>query len=354
KDIAVDDEEWSRLLDEKQPVPVEWRNALYVEWFSAADGRVVIESTDFEMQITDFTWEMDEAEEQAQQLMNQHAMRDWLATVIQRPERRGEDGDARDENAFTEAAWEESMKLSDRVNTAHMEALDKYGDDDDDESRVAFVMGWDHLLDAMADDSAHDGRVTARGAAFDGTAEDDDDPEDAGEEWKITSDDDFDDSDDDEEDMDAGERGEEPDFEAWMEQRKERRHPLVKKGSDLITRILKDLKDVTADDEGEEDEDLDTPLERFLSNAMSISGKLAGALGSPDYAEGMEAGHTLAILKRCLNWSNEALAGLNDLLADPHWETRHTLFSEYKRDLHDIRDAITDLRHEIRQANPGV
>jgi hypothetical protein len=87
---------------------------------------------------------------------------------------------------------------------------------------------------------------------------------------------------------------------------------------------------------------------------MSISGKLAGALSTRRFAEGSDAGYTLAILKRCLNWSNEALSGLNSLLTDPTWEDRHTLFSEYKRELHAIRDGITDLRQEIRLKNPGL
>jgi hypothetical protein len=340
-----------------------WQCALSIEWFSKSDGRVLIESADFEVEITAFAWELDEADEQAQQLMNQHAMRDWLATIIQRPEPHEEqDG----EDAFTEAAWEESMKQSDRLNTAHMEALDKYGFDDDDESRVAFVMGWDHLLDALANDSDQDTRrITADGPADDEDDDLDDEPEDAGEEWKTGGRPFLDFDDDEEEDgeassADAGAVDDDADFDAWMARRERHRHPLVKMGSDLVLRLMRDLKEEDEDersheeDDVEDDDEAQTPLDRFISNTMSISGKLAGALGDPEFAEGIHAGHTLAVLKRCLNWSNEALAGLNDLLADSRWEARHMIFSEYKRELHTIRDAITDLRREIRDANPGV
>ena len=336
-DVTVDDDELSRLIEDEKPIPCEVRNALYIEWFSEQNGRVVIESPYFEIEITEFAWQMDQAEEQAQQLMNQHAMRDWLATIIQRPEPDDED----DADAFSEAGWEESLKQSDRVGLAHMEALEKYDDEDDeDSSRVAFVMGWDHLLDALACESEHDG------SAF--LVEDDDDE---GEEWKketpredpisVQMQENGYDSGDDEAD----------DF---FDRMARESHPLVGQGMDLVHRILDDLDDELRAAGINADEDEVKPLDRFVTNLMTISGKMAGVLGDRDYAEGIQAGHTLAILKRCLNWSNEALSGLNDLMTDPAWENKYTLLGEFKRELHAIRDGITDLRQEIRAANPGV
>ena len=331
KHVTASDEEISRLLEEDKPLPCEMRNSLYIEWFTEAGGRVVIESADFEMQITEFAWQMDEAEEQAQQFANMNAMRNWLAKVIDRPEREdvGSDGP----NPFSEAAWEESLKLSDRVSDAHMEAMDKYSEDDEEEeSKVAYVMGWDHLLDAMAIDSEQDGPLVAE-------EDDDDDVEDEAE-W---SDDDDSDDDDDFESLDEFDEDDESE---------DAPHPLKERAHDLVLRILQELREERQSDDEEEDDE--SPLDRFLSNTMRISGKLAGVLGGRRFAEGMDAGHTLAVLKRCLNWSNEALSGINDLLEDPEWQDSHSLFSEYKRELHAIRDGITDLRQEIREANPGV
>jgi hypothetical protein len=331
------------MEDGKQP-PYEWRNSLYIEWFSEENGRVVIESADFELQITEFTWQMDEAEEQAQQFANLNAMRNWLATIIQRPEKKDddddEDGFEEDEDLpVSEAEWEESLKLSDRLTDAHMEAMDKYAEDDDDETKVAFVMGWDHMLDMMAQAQENSGKpqTADQSPSMEDFEDDDDDPEDAGEEWK-------EDAEDDSDDDDA--------FADYMEER--RSHPLQKTAHKLVTRILRDLRDEDRDEGIESEEARNTPLSRFISNTMSISGKLAGALSTRRFAEGSDAGYTLAILKRCLNWSNEALSGLNDLLADAMWEDRHTLFSEYKRELHVVRDGITDLRQEIRIKNPGL
>jgi hypothetical protein len=344
KQITASDEEWQRCMEDGKQPPHEWRNSLYIEWFSEENGRVVIESADFELQITEFTWQMDEAEEQAQQFANLNAMRNWLATIIQRPEKKDddddEDGFEEDEDLpVSEAEWEESLKLSDRLTDAHMEAMDKYAEDDDDETKVAFVMGWDHMLDMMAQAQENSGKpqTADQSASMEDFEEDDDDPEDAGEEWK-------EDAEDDSDDDDA--------FADYMEER--RSHPLQKTAHKLVTRILRDLRDEDRDEGIESEEARNTPLSRFISNTMSISGKLAGALSTRRFAEGSDAGYTLAILKRCLNWSNEALSGLNDLLADAMWEDRHTLFSEYKRELHVVRDGITDLRQEIRIKNPGL
>ena len=347
KQITASDEEWQRCMEDGKQPPYEWRTSLYIEWFSEENGRVVIESADFELQITEFTWQMDEAEEQAQQFANLNAMRNWLATIIQRPEKKDDDDDDEEEDGFeqdenlpiSEAEWEESLKLSDRLTDAHMEAMDKYAEDDDDETKVAFVMGWDHMLDMMAQAQENSGKpqTADNSPCIEDFENDDDDPEDAGEEWKENAEDESDDDDA---------------FADYMEER--RSHPLQKTAHKLVTRILRDLRDEDRDEGIESEEARNTPLSRFISNTMSISGKLAGALSTRRFAEGSDAGYTLAILKRCLNWSNEALSGLNDLLADSLWEDRHTLFSEYKRELHVVRDGITDLRQEIRLKNPGL
>jgi hypothetical protein len=326
-------------MEDDKPIPFEWRNSLYIEWFSEENGRVVIETTDFETQVTEFTWQMDEAEEQAQQFANLNAMRNWLATIIKRPEMKDDDDD--DEAPLSEDAWEESLKLSDRVSEAHMEAMDKYGEDDDDETKVAFVMGWDHMLGMMADAQENESRASQ--AIEEESFEDEHETDEEGEEWKEDVEDLLN---DDEDDFDDG-FDEEP-------ARERERHPLLKRSRELVLRVLRDLRDDDRDDAVDADEANDSPLGRFIGNTLNIGGKLAGALGSRRFAQGDEAGYTLAILKRCLNWANEALAGLNSLMADSRWEDKHPLFSEFKRELHAIRDGITDLRQEIRRANPGV
>jgi len=50
----------------RKPWPWHWGNSLYLEWFSVANGRVVIESATYELSVVgDMAWEMTEKEEQS-------------------------------------------------------------------------------------------------------------------------------------------------------------------------------------------------------------------------------------------------------------------------------------------------
>lgn len=59
----------------KKPWPWHWGNSLYLEWFSQANGRVVIESAAFELSMTgEPSWEMSPADEETQRQANAGAM----------------------------------------------------------------------------------------------------------------------------------------------------------------------------------------------------------------------------------------------------------------------------------------
>ncbi len=79
-DIPLDD---IREYDAaRTPFPWHWGNALYLEWFNEANGRVVIESADFELRIVgEPTWEMTEAEEQRQREAAAEALNGFLADL---------------------------------------------------------------------------------------------------------------------------------------------------------------------------------------------------------------------------------------------------------------------------------
>jgi hypothetical protein len=286
----------------------EWRNALYFEWFSEENGRVVVESADFDLCISEWIWEMDEAEEQAQKFTNLQAMRGWLAGIIQRPE-------VEDEMDDSEECWEKSLKQSDRLNDAHEEALEKFGVEGLHDDRVAFVMGWDHMLGEQSDE------------AFD-------DMEDADEPWT----------------PETGPSADEEDdqaFEDFLEAREREEHPLQKRAHDFVLRLMSEIKEERS--ENAEASDGHTELDRFIRNSMNISGKLAGALGVRGFGGSESSGYILAILRRCLNWANEALAALNELMETSEWQARLELLEEYRGELFAIRDGITDLRKELRE-----
>jgi hypothetical protein len=312
--IEGENEDLDGLFDEDDETEAasEWRNSLYVEWFSEENGRVFIESTDFEISVSEWLWEMDAATEEAQKMTNLHTMRGWLAGIIQRPEPKNDDED--EDFDDSEESWEASLKQSDRLSDAHMEALEKYGMDGLDDDRVSFVMGWDHML---------------------GGGEGESEVADDGEAWKG------------EPDASDPQEFDEEGFDQWLEEEESKeQHPLQKRAHDLVIRLMTELDDERS--ENAETSDGDTALDRFIRNTMNISGKLAGALGMRGFAGSRNKGYTLAILRRCLNWANEALSALNELVESLAWQERLDLLAEFRAELFALRDGMTDLRRELR------
>ena len=61
--FTIPDEEAFAMIDRGEKPPERVANALYLEWFSEGNGRVVIESADFEMNISAPEWRLTPAEE---------------------------------------------------------------------------------------------------------------------------------------------------------------------------------------------------------------------------------------------------------------------------------------------------
>jgi hypothetical protein len=83
-DVSV--EEPLRLTKGGTAPPEHLGSAFYIEWFSEAKGRVVIESTDYKIDISTPDWTLSQAEEHAQIAATLEALRAWLERIDQ-PER---------------------------------------------------------------------------------------------------------------------------------------------------------------------------------------------------------------------------------------------------------------------------
>lgn len=304
---TVTEEEIEALHAAGQEIPYEWKHVFYLEWFSPENGRVLIETSDFRLTVSEHVWEMDEDAEQAQQLANLHAMRDFMAGVIRRrdlPEPRpGHENDELDEYA-----WEERLKESDRLADAYQEVLEKYMDDSDAERKEAFVMGWDGLLDALAERDEND---------IPGATSDEDLPYPA-EAWTTDGDGDGFDGDEDDE-----------------------RHPLQALAYDVALRAV----DLVSRDGGP-----DTAAHCLVSNLLQVSAKLAGALNGRGSGYEPEAGFVLAVLKRCLNWLNEAMAACQTLLDQEMEAEQKQALIRLRQSVFEIRDGIVALRRELKQS----
>lgn len=80
KKFTVPEEEWVKAYKERRihEVPWEWKNALYLEWFSDFNGRIVVQTTDYEITISERLWELDPDEHAAQQAINAADMDSYL------------------------------------------------------------------------------------------------------------------------------------------------------------------------------------------------------------------------------------------------------------------------------------
>lgn len=269
----------------EQPDEV-WKNTLYIEWFSETDGRVVIETTDYELELSDREWRMDGDAEEAQKLANMQAMRDFLAKLIDRRPPRGQPERGDDD----EFEWEKRLKDSDRLTDAYQEVLEKYMNDPDAERKEAFVMGWDGLLEAMAErKESPEGR--------------DEEPV-----WL--------------EEIDGFESDDE-DYE----------HPLIKEAEDLAVQAF-----TTLDRESEQ-------AAQVTSLLGQVAAKLAGALCG-DYER--EIGFVLALLKRCLGLQNEALTAFAVLLDQTRDPAERREIEALRDSFHQLRGKTSEMRRELR------
>ena len=123
---------------QKKPWPWHWGNSLYLEWFSESNGRVVIETTGFELKIVgESVWEMTLAEEDTQRRDNAGAITGFMdrLEVAAGDGEAGEESDpgSSEENAtpLSEEAAEQIQAESDRLVDRVQARLAREGRDAD-------------------------------------------------------------------------------------------------------------------------------------------------------------------------------------------------------------------------------
>lgn len=287
-----------------------WENRLYLEWFSEANGRVLIEAANFKLRISAHQWQMDEDEEDAQKLANLQAMRDFLARMIQRP--------TAESGTTTQSSGLDAItRDAERASRAFGEVLEKYGADPDSERKEAFVMGWDRKLEALADlDEALDGRNLPW------ITDDDDDGN-----WNHLMDlceEHFGDGDP------EGDEG----IDGFAEE-----EPVVEKSRELCLRAMHLIDQHAMPG---------TPAYRVIGSLLEISGKLTGAIDAGHDAPS-EKSYVLNMLKHCLALANEALGAMQQLLATETDPEQQSDLNGLLNGIFEVREDITELHREIRE-----
>jgi hypothetical protein len=172
-------------------------------------------------------------------------------------------------------------------------------------------MGWDGLLEEMAERDEDNARDASDGPATD-----------AGGRME------FEDSSDDVDFADDGDPF-----------GKYERHPLQARAQELALRAM----DMVSGESGQ-----GSPSYLLISNLLQVSGKLAGALNDRSGGYEPEAGYVLAILKRCLNWLNEAVGACQELMTSEEDADQLAALAHIRSTIFEIRDGITELRRELK------
>jgi hypothetical protein len=122
--------------------PEHLANSLYLEWFSLANGRVVVESADYELTISAPEWRMTPEENQQRAREAAAGMDDFLQKLTEAIEAQHR-GQKDPEAEWDEQDYERFMKECDARTEKYSELVEKYGDSDEAEAKIAKEMGWD-------------------------------------------------------------------------------------------------------------------------------------------------------------------------------------------------------------------
>jgi hypothetical protein len=302
-------EEALAMIRRKEKPPEHMANSLYLEWFSIANGRVVIESADYELTISAPEWRMTREEDADRAKQAAEGMTNFMGKLTDAIEQH-QRGQKDPEQEWDEHDYEKFLKESDARTDKYMELLDKYGDSDEVEEKIAREMGWERGEGEDEDERMSIEEINAICEAAANEPPPAPDPHREGLDWIRTED-------------------------------GELCHPLQHRCSEIALRLSMQL-----DELGLEELE-DTNLERFIFEFQTTRAKLAGALNPVARGEGCrDAAFTVAYLKRALDHLHKSQAGLDaaaakKLIPEP-------MSADARRDLFEVRENILRLMDEFR------
>lgn len=296
--------------DQGRP-PSHWANCLYLEWFSEQNGRVVIESADYQLTISAPEWRLTPAEDAERAQQAAAGMDDFMGKLTEAIEQQ-QRGQKDPEAEWDEHDYEKLMKESDARTDKYMELLEKYGDSEEAEEKIAKEMGW---LKELTPEEAEEERrhIEEINRACEEALNEpppEPDPHREGIDWIRTEDGDI-------------------------------CHPLQHRCSESAMKYWK-----LADDLGlEKCEDQD--LWQFIFEFQTTGVKLAGALNGIAEDRGPDdPAFTVAYLKRALDHLHKSQAGLEAVA--PKKILPEQMISEARQELFALREGILKLMDEFR------
>ena len=272
---------------------------------------MVVESADYELTISAPEWRLtpeEDAERAEQAAAGMAGFMGKLTEAIEQQRR----GQKDPEEQWDEHDYEKFMKESDARTDKYMELLDKYGDSEEAEEKIAKEMGWLRELteEEAEQERQHIEEMNAACKEALNEPEPEPDPHREGVDWIRTED-------------------------------GELRHPLQHRCFESGVKYWK-LTDELGLDKTE-----DKDLEQFIFEFQTTGVKLGGALGGLARGQGYtDDAFTVAYLKRALDHLHKSQAGLEavalkKLLSEP-------IIAEARKELFEIREGILRLMDEFR------
>ena len=291
--------------------PEHMANCLYLEWFSETNGRVVVESADYELTISVPEWRMTPAEDEQRAREAARGMDGFMQKLTEAIEQQ-QRGQKDPEAEWDEHDYEKFLKESDARTDKYMELQEKYGDSDEAEEKIAKKMGWDReLTEEEAEEERK--RIEEINRACE-EALDEPPPEPAphreGIDWIRTPDSDL-------------------------------RHPLQHRCQESAMKFWQQADDLGLERLADQD------LDEFIFEFQTTGAKLAGALHGIAEGRGYrDDAFTVAYLKRALDHLHKSQAGLEAVA--PKKLLPETMIAEARKELFEIREGILKLMDEFR------
>jgi hypothetical protein len=311
--FTIPDEEAFAMMDRGEKPPERIANALYLEWFSEGNGRVVIESADYELTISAPEWRLTPAEEK-QRVTDAEAGWAMFSKQLNEALEKQKRGQKDPEAEWDEHDYERFMKECDARTDKYMELREKYGDSDEAEAKIEKEMGW-ISEDEDEDEDDGDDRITVE------------------EMNRIT-----------EEALHEPLPEPEPHREGidWIRTaRGDIRHPLQHRCFESAMKVWHECDELGL--KKFEDDD----LQQFVFEFQTAGVKLGGALqGIAQGREPRDGAFTVASLKRALDHLHKAQAGLEAVA--PKKLLPEKMVFEGRKELFEIREGILKLMDEFR------
>ena len=313
-------EQFGEYYRAKKPFPWHWGNSLYLEWHGARNGRVVIESTEFELKIVSGpAWEMSEEEEEEQRRVNDAAMTGFMDRLVKAMATR--DRQVVDD---TPPEWEDRPQTEEEAE-AQQARSDRLADRIEARLRHEGAENYDKILEEEID----------RLHREEGRPEPTPEQEARRAEWI------------DEANRAAEEALANPDPE--VERELEYEHPLVTRVSDFALQWRR-----TAEAEGwcPEEANPEHPISELLDASMIAGPKLAGALNGHSWPPEIDfCAHTIVRLKRARGYLEDALRASESCHEEKLIKPEHLgpIVAELVDFIRETDDLIAELRAKLER-----